>query len=118
MGSKRIALTDLILCEVLHGIRPDSTFEGIRQELSHLPLFLASSQSLAIASARNYRHLRARGITVRKTIDCLIATFCMEEGHELLHSHRDFDHFEEHLGLHVLHPNSPDASRNPPSSAC
>jgi predicted nucleic acid-binding protein len=59
---------------------------------------------MAMASAENYRRLRAKGITVRKTIDCLIATFCIENGHVLLHRDRDFDSFEEHLGLQVVHP--------------
>jgi predicted nucleic acid-binding protein len=53
-------------------------------------------------SAENYRLLRRRGITVRKTIDCLIATFVIERGFSLLHSDRDFDAFEDHLGLHVV----------------
>ena len=57
---------------------------------------------MAIASARNCSLLRARGITLRKTIDCLIATFCIQNGHTLLHRDRDFDHFEQHLGLRVV----------------
>ena len=60
--------------------------------------------ALAVASARNYRRLRARGHTVRKTIDCLIATLCLREGHDLLHNDRDFDPFEAMLGLRVIHP--------------
>jgi predicted nucleic acid-binding protein len=59
---------------------------------------------LAAAAAHNYRQLRQRGRTVRKTIDCLIATFCLRGGHALLHSDRDFDSFEERLGLQVIHP--------------
>ena len=59
---------------------------------------------MAIAAAQNYRSLRARGHTIRKTIDCLIATFCLREGHALLHRDHDFDPFEEHLGLRVVHP--------------
>ena len=58
--------------------------------------------SVAVQAARNYRHLRAKGITVRKTIDTLIATRCILDGHELLHSDRDFDPFVEHLGLRVV----------------
>jgi predicted nucleic acid-binding protein len=57
-----------------------------------------------VASAQNYRFLRSHGHTVRKTIDCLIATFCLTEQHSLLHRDRDFDPFEKYLGLHVLHP--------------
>jgi predicted nucleic acid-binding protein len=59
---------------------------------------------LAVASARNYRSLRAKGITIRKTIDCFIATFCIERKHALLHRDREFDAFEQHLGLRVVHP--------------
>ncbi len=60
--------------------------------------------NLAFASARNYRALRQRGFTIRRTIDCLIATFCIENGHQLLHKDRDFLAFEWHRGLRVLHP--------------
>ena len=67
-------------------------------------IFETGGEALAVDSAKNYRALRARGITVRKTIDCLIASFCLNEDHTLLHRDRDFDGFEEHLGLQVLHP--------------
>jgi hypothetical protein len=59
---------------------------------------------LAMQSAENYRSLRRKGVTVRSTVDCLIATFCIEDGHQLLHRDRDFDLFEQHMRLHVLHP--------------
>jgi len=59
---------------------------------------------LTVESARNYRRLRRRGITVRKIIACLIATYCIQAGHELLHSDQDYDPFEKHLGLRVAHP--------------
>ena len=62
------------------------------------------SSELAIQAVRNFRSLRQRGRTVRKTIDCLIATFCLRHGHSLLHRDRDYDHFEEVLGLVVIHP--------------
>jgi predicted nucleic acid-binding protein len=62
------------------------------------------SPSLALQSARNYRLLRQKGITVRKTIDSLIATYCIENDHELLHNDNDFDGYEKHLGLRVVHP--------------
>jgi predicted nucleic acid-binding protein len=58
---------------------------------------------LAVESARNYRRLRRRAITVRKIIDCLIATYCIQTGHELLHSDQDYDPFEKHIGLRVAH---------------
>lgn len=104
LGRQRLGLTDLILCEVLQGIRPDAAFVRVRRELSKLELFSTGGERLAVESARNYRFLRARGHTIRKTIDCLIATFCLVEGHSLLHRDRDFDAFERHLGLPVILP--------------
>lgn len=99
-----LGLTDLILCEVLQGIRDDFIFRRIRREFSRFTIFSTGGEDLAVASAQNYRLLRTRGHTVRKTIDCLIATFCLREGHSLLHRDRDFDVFEQHLGLRVIHP--------------
>ena len=100
-----IAIGDLILAEVLQGIRDDSQFSFVLHRLADFEMFEMGGSELAIASARNYRLLRKRGITIRTTIDCLIATFCIENGHTLLHNDRDFDAFEEHLNLRVLHPN-------------
>jgi len=103
-AGRGIVLTDLILCEVLQGLRDDASFERVRLLLTMLPVLDTGGAGLAVAAARNYRRLRARGITVRKTVDCLIATFCIEHGHALLHRDRDFDPFETHLGLRVIHP--------------
>jgi predicted nucleic acid-binding protein len=91
---QRLGLTDLILCEVLQGIQDQATFAQVRDDLLKFHLFETGGKDLAIAAAQNYRTLRQRGHTVRKTIDCLIATFCLEAGHELLHRDRDFDIFE------------------------
>lgn len=104
LNQQRIGLTDLILCEVLQGVREDSTFARVRRDMTKFKIFDTGGAALAVASAQNYRFLRARGQTVRKTIDCLIATFCLSGGHTLLHRDRDFDLFEKHLGLIVLHP--------------
>jgi predicted nucleic acid-binding protein len=104
LGRQPIALTDMILCEVLRGIRYDVRFSKVRQELSSLVVFDSGGKEFAIATAQNYRFLRQRGYTVRKTIDCYIATVCISGGHSLLHRDRDFDPFEEHLGLRVVHP--------------
>ena len=104
LNQQRLGLTDLILCEVLQGIRGDSTFKHVRRDLSRFEVFDTGGEALAVASAQNYRFLRSHGHTVRKTIDCLIATFCLTEQHSLLHRDRDFDPFERYLGLHVLHP--------------
>jgi hypothetical protein len=104
LNQQRLGLTDLILCEILQGIRGDSTFTRVRRDLSKFEVFETGGEALAVASAKNYRSLRSRGHTIRKTIDCLIATFCLTEGHSLLHRDHDFDPFEKHLGLRVVHP--------------
>ena len=101
---QRLGLTDLILCEVLQGYRDDRLFERILRELRRFEILEAGGSSLAIAAARNFRRLRQQGYTVRKTIDCWIATFCLRERHALLHRDRDFDPFEKVLGLRVVHP--------------
>lgn len=99
-----LGLPDLILCEVLQGFRNEMSFDQARIEMTRCIVLSTGGEALAIASADNYRFLRARGITIRKTIGCLIATFCIRESHTLLHSDRDFDPFEDHLGLQVIHP--------------
>jgi predicted nucleic acid-binding protein len=99
-----IGLTTLILCEVLQGMRSDKRFREVREELQRLPVFENYSTGLAIKAAENYRFLRVKGITIRKTIDCMIATYCIAHGFQLLHHDSDFDPFEEHLGLDVLDP--------------
>jgi len=101
---QRLGLTDLILCEVLQGIRDPKTFALVQAELLKFQVFQTGGSALAVAAARGYRNLRGHGYTVRKTIDCLIATFCMQAKHELLHRDRDFDPFEKVLGLRVVHP--------------
>lgn len=100
---ERLGLTDLILSEVLQGIRDESAFERTREDLLRFRIFATGGTDLALAAASNYRTLRRRGITVRKTVDCWIATFCLLSGHQLLHRDRDFDPFEEVLGLQVVH---------------
>jgi predicted nucleic acid-binding protein len=99
----RLGLTDLILCEVLQGIPDRALFAQVRDELLKFHVFQTGGTELAIEAAKNYRHLRQRGHTVRKTIDCLIATHCLRAGHRLLHRDHDFDPFERQLGLQVVH---------------
>lgn len=103
VARQRFGLTDLILCEILQGISDEKSFTRVLTELRKFELFETGGSDLAIQAARNFRHLRRRGRTVRKTIDCLIATFCLQHGHSLLHRDRDFDHFERLLGLTVVH---------------
>jgi predicted nucleic acid-binding protein len=104
LDRQRLGLTDVILCEVLQGIPDNRSFERVRRELRRFEVFATGGAELAVAAARNFRSLRQRGHTVRKTIDCLIATFCIRERHLLLHRDRDFDPFESVLGLSVIHP--------------
>lgn len=99
-----ILVGDLVLAEVLQGFRSDADFETARRLLIRFIQTQMVSPALAVQSARNYRALRQKGITVRKTIDSLIATYCIEHDHELLHTNRDFDAYEQHLGLLVVHP--------------
>ena len=104
LAKERLGLTDLILCEVLQGVTTDGQFDVVHEELLKLEVFETGTVELAVEAALNYRRLRAAGRTVRKTIDCLIATFCLVEGHTLLHNDRDYDPFENVLGLKVVHP--------------
>jgi len=101
---QRLGLTDLILCEILQGVKDEAQAAETQRELLKFEVMPIGGTDLAIAAAQNYRRLRAQGRTVRKTVDCLIATFCLVYGHALLHNDRDFDPFEEHLGLRVIHP--------------
>jgi predicted nucleic acid-binding protein len=100
---QRLGLTDLILCEVLKGIHDQNAFARVQANLLKFHVFQTGGSALAVAAAQNHRDLRQRGYTVRKTIDCLIATFCLQAEHELLHRDHDFDCFEKALGLQVVH---------------
>ena len=104
IGKREIGLTSLILCEVLQGVRSDAQFGAFRNDLLQFSVFDTGSAELAMAAARNYRELRRKGITIRTTIDCLIATFCLEYDLELLHKDSDFDAFAQHLELRVVPP--------------
>ena len=102
LGLEPVVIGDLILAEVLQGFRADHDVRRARAALDTLIFEPMVDRDIALTSASNYRALRAKGVTVRKTIDMLIATFCMENKHTLLHSDRDFDPIEEHLGLETL----------------
>jgi predicted nucleic acid-binding protein len=104
MDRQRLGLTDLILCEVLQTVRGDALFLETERLISRFEVHSTGGAELATASARNYRTLRTRGVTVRTTIDCLIASFCILNGHSPLHRDRDFDAFEKYLGLRVVNP--------------
>jgi len=99
---QRLAVGDLILTEVLQGFADDRNFKAARTILSSFDVVELGGRKIAIQAAKNFRMLRQAGITVRKTIDTLIATRCIESGYELLHEDRDFDPFVKHLGLRVV----------------
>ncbi len=99
LGTEPVATGDLILTEVLQGFTSDRDFKQARKLLTSMVLVSLGGQALAIQAAKNFRALRARGVTVRKTIDTVIATRCIESGLPLLYSDKDFDPFVEHLGL-------------------
>lgn len=99
-----IIMGDLILTEVLHGFRSDKDFETARSFLKSLPFRQMGGYNVAIQSAQNYRKLRKAGITVRKTIDVIIATFCIIEGLTLLHDDRDFDPISARFPLKTSSP--------------
>lgn len=99
-----ILVGDLILAEVLQGFREDADFEQARRAMGKFLHVRMVTPDLAVKSARNYRMLRHKGITVRKTIDSLIAAWCIEHRVPLLHHDTDFDGYEAHLGLRVARP--------------
>jgi hypothetical protein len=100
-GSQEFVIGDLILLEVLRGFRNDRDYLDAYDALRILGCFDLGGNKLAVISAQNYRALRKRGITIRKAVDVLIATFCIEHKIPLLHNDRDFDPFAEHLGLQI-----------------
>lgn len=95
----QILLTDLVLLELLQGSRDDRHAARIERDLGVFEQVAISSLELAPLAAGHYRRLRMRGITVRKTVDLIIATYCIAHGHHLLHQDRDFEPFAEHCGL-------------------
>jgi predicted nucleic acid-binding protein len=101
LGREPLAIGDLMLVEVLHGFNHDREFATARRLLTSLATIEIGGMDIAMAAAQNYRRLRRLGISVRKTIDAVIATRCIESGYDLLHSDRDFDPFARHLGLRV-----------------
>jgi predicted nucleic acid-binding protein len=97
-----VLIGDLILTEILQGFRLDYDYESAKSYLSALPFRRIGGYQVAVQSAQNYRILRKKGVTVRKTIDVIIGTYCLLEGLPLLHDDRDFDPMVSHLALKVL----------------
>lgn len=99
LGRELLAIGDLMLTEVLQGFANESDFKQALELLTSLMVVELGGQDIAIQAARNFRVLRGLGVTVRKTIDSVIATRCIESGYDLLYSDRDFDPFVKYLGL-------------------
>jgi hypothetical protein len=99
-----VIMGDLILVEILQGFRSDNDYESAKSYLSALPFHQIGGCQIAVQSAQNYRILRKKGVTVRKTIDVIIGTYCILEGLPLLHDDHDFDPMVSHLSLKVLSP--------------
>ena len=104
LGTEPIVTGDLILTEVLQGFVNDRDFNQAKKLMTSLVVVDVVGQDIAIQAAKNFRALRTLGITMRKTIDTVIATRCIESGLPLLYSDRDFDPFVEHLGLRSALP--------------
>ncbi|MEI6268571.1 MAG: PIN domain nuclease [Methylococcaceae bacterium] len=102
LGIQPICTGDLILAEVLQGFRQDSDYQAAKTLLCALPVYPMVGVALSLKSVKNFRVLRKQGITIRKTIDTMIATFCIENNFSLLHSDKDFQPFQQILGLQVV----------------
>jgi predicted nucleic acid-binding protein len=102
LAQDQVGIGDLIYCELMQGVRSETEREGLARLLATLPRYDMVGFAMAERSAANYRLLRSKGVTVRKTIDVLIGTFCAENGFPLVHCDTDFDLMAPHIGLHVL----------------
>ena len=103
-GRSSLAVGDLIAAEVLQGVRDQKEFKWVKKTLDAFEHVDLAGYDLAVKASENYRSLRAIGVTIRKTIDTLIATRCIEDRLTLLHADRDFLPFSQHLGLKVAYP--------------
>lgn len=99
LGQELVGIGDLILTEVLQGFRLDEDYRTAKRLLTTLTLYELLGANSAIRSADNFRLLRKKGVTIRKTIDVIIATFCIHNDLTLLHADKDFEPFHKHLGL-------------------
>ncbi len=102
LGREVLLTGDLILAEVLQGFRHDADCRRARALLGRLAYADMLGREVALLTAENYRALRRKGVTVRKAIDVMIASFCLRHGHALLHADRDFDPMRQHLGLETV----------------
>jgi predicted nucleic acid-binding protein len=102
MSDTPLLVGDVILCEVLRGLRSEAEARRIERHFRQFEVVSLLDPALAVTAAANYRFLRARGVTMAKLADLIIGTFCIERGHMLLHSDRDFDPMEHLLGLQTV----------------
>lgn len=102
LGIEPIIMGDIILAEVLRGFQREKDFKTAKKLLLEFPFMDMIGQEIAVKSAMNYRILRQKGITIRKTIDVMIATFCIHNRFALLHNDKDFDPLEKHLKLKAM----------------
>jgi predicted nucleic acid-binding protein len=102
LGAQQLLVGDLILCEVLRGVGSEAEALRVAAILAEFDFVVLGDRDIAIKAAGNYRALRERGITMRTTVDLIIGTFCIERGHALLHSDRDFEPMERFLGLQTV----------------
>jgi predicted nucleic acid-binding protein len=104
LGHELLAVGDLMLTEVLQGFAKERDFSEAKKLLTSLIVVELGGQEIAIQAARNFRALRNLGVTVRKTIDTIVAARCIASGYDLLHNDRDFEPFVIHLGLRIVSP--------------
>jgi predicted nucleic acid-binding protein len=104
LDQEPIVVGDLILCEVLNGVPGEAAARHTESILREFRIERMVDDTIAVEAARHFRALRRAGITIRKTMDLLIGTWCIRHRHDLLHRDRDYDAMEQHLGLRVLHP--------------
>jgi predicted nucleic acid-binding protein len=102
LGKEVIIVGDIILVEVLQGFKSDRDFSKAKELLSHFQFMEMLGRELAVKSAENYRFLRKKGVTVRKTVDVIIGTFCIHHGISLLHDDADFDPLTRYLKLDAI----------------
>jgi len=101
LGNELVITGDYILAEVLQGFRNDKDYKIAKEIMQSFPCFNICNEELAIKSADNFRYLRTKGITIRKTVDLIIGTFCIENEIELLHNDRDFEPMGQYLNLKI-----------------
>ncbi len=102
LGNETVAIGDLIALEILQGFKLDRDYNSAKEILESFTIYDMLGQSTVYSCAENYRALRKKGITIRKTADVIIATFCIENNFPLLFSDKDFVPFVEHLGLKAV----------------